>query len=54
MEMAILGAVTALISVLLGFTMGFAVGKNSSEDGSMTYLSLEPKTHITGDEDGIK
>ena len=54
MEMAILGAVTALISVLLGFTMGFAVGKNTSEDGSMTYLSLEPKTHITGDEDGIK
>lgn len=54
MEMAILGAVTALISVLLGFTMGFAVGKNSSEVESVTYLSTEPQTHITGDEDGIK
>ena len=52
MGLAIFGAVTALVSVLLGFTMGFAVGKNSSEVGSVAYLS--PDTHITGDEDGIK
>ena len=54
MGMAIFGAATALISVLFGFAMGLAVGKNSSEVGSVTYLPLNPKTHITGDEDGIK
>ena len=54
MGMAIFGAVTALASVLLGFAMGLAVGKNSSEVGSVTYLPLNFKTNITGDEDGIK
>ena len=54
MGMAIFGAVTALVSVLLGFAMGLAVGKNSSDVGSVTYLPLTPQTYITGDEDGIK
>ena len=48
MGMAIFGAATALISVLFGFTMGFLVGKNSSESGSVTYLSPMTDFHWTG------